>query len=408
MAINEPNGSPVLNIFVFGCIGNWWGLNKSEVLRSLKGKRYSQINLVISSNGGDLSEALVIRDLLKAYPATVTTYLTGLCASAATILADAGDKVVMSMSCIYMVHKPLFEFTYGNADDLRKDAKILDEWENIAVDVYRSRTGLPENDIRSLMTEESWLGPFEALDLGFIDEITDVLDIDFEIDAAGLRQEDMFLHEPIYFQQEQKEVYSNVVAASLKSGYRQISPATMQAIKKDNKKEFDMKEVFKSIVAMLVTAGIIPADKKDQAIEAANGMETPEMIASIVREEVAKQQKAPSMKATDVVGLIEAASTEEKAKLAEMLGFKPFDDTELKANLQDLSGKVATLIVGEGGGAISNGGDGFTPKDKRAELTYTQKEHAKMYLEALESGSIDPATYKSLTGNEAPKRERQN
>lgn len=407
MASGATKGSgSVLNIFVFGIINKWWGVNKSEVLRALKGNSYSQINLVISSIGGEIDEALVIRDLLKSYPANVTTYLTGLCASAATVLSDAGNSIVMSRACIYMIHKPLFEWTGGNSDELRKDAEILDQWENIAVDIYVKKTGLPESEVRLLMKEESWLGPDEALSLGFVDEVVDVLDIDFEVDMAGMQDQEMFLCEPIYFKNT-KEVYNQAVTNALKGGYRQISPVTMQGFQ--TKKEFDMKEVFKSIVAMLVTAGIIPADKKDQAIEAANGIETPEMIASIVREEVAKQQKAPSMKATDVVGLIEAATDEEKAKLAETLGFKPFDDTELKANLQDLSGKVATLIVGEAGnGALSNGGDGFTPKDKRAELTYTQKEHAKMYLQAFENGSIDQATYESLTGNKAPKRERQN
>ena len=128
MAANAANGG-TLNMYVFGEIGNWWGLNKNEVLLSLKGKKYSQINLVISSNGGDLAEALVIRDLLKAYPANVTTYLTGLCASAATILSDAGNHVVMSKMCIFMVHKPLFGWTGGNADDLRRDADLLDKWE---------------------------------------------------------------------------------------------------------------------------------------------------------------------------------------------------------------------------------------------------------------------------------------
>lgn len=403
MATDTPNA---LNLFVFGEIGNWWGMNKNEVLLKLKGKKYSQINLVISSNGGDLAEALVIRDLLKAYNAPVTSYLSGLCASAATILADAGDKVVMSKQCIYMIHKPLFGWTAGNADDLRKDASILDKWEQVALNVYQKKTGLKRDELSNLMEQESWMTAKEALSFGFVDEVAERLDIDFEMDGVEEKQS-LFMSEPIYFKNT-KEVYNQAVTSALKHGYRQISPAIMQGFQTKKENTFDMNQIAKLFVSMLVKAGLITTENEQAAINAASAIETPEMIASIVREEVAKQQKAPSMKATDVVGLIETATAEEKAKLAEMLGFKPFDDTELKANLQDLSGKVATLIVGEGGGAISNGADGFTPKDKRVELTYTQKEHAKMYLEALESGSIDPATYKSLTGNEAPKRERQN
>lgn len=409
-------GSNTLNIYVFGEIGCWWGLNKNEVLMYLKGKKYNQINLVISSNGGDLAEALVIRDLLKAYPANVTTYLTGFCASAATILADAGDSVVMSRQCIYMIHKPLFEWTGGNADDLRNDAEILDTWENIAVEIYMAKTGLGETEIRSLMQDESFLGADEALALGFVDEVVDVLEIDFELDTTGLQQENeqenTFIREPIDFKSS-ATIYNQAVAAALKGGYRQISPAMMQGFHKKEEKTFEMNQLSKMFVSMLVKAGFITTENEAAAMEAANKIETPEMIATIVKEEVAKQVKnvapqAPSMKVTDIVKTIEAATDEEKAEIAKVLNIQPFDDTDIKTKMQDLSSKVATLVVGEGGGKDGNGEDDLGGNPKKATPTFKEREHAKMYLQAFEDNHIDAATYKALTGQNAPKRTSQN
>ena len=401
-------GGDVLNMYVFGEIGNWWGLNKNDVLLSLKGKKYKQINLVISSNGGDLSDALVIRDLLKAYPANVTSYLTGVCASAATILADAGNTVVMSKQCIYMIHKPLFQWTGGNSDELRKDAEILDMWEELALNVYEDKTKMSREEISELMRDTTFMTADIAKSYGFVDDVVEMLDIDFDIDTTGTETErEYFIKEEIYFNNA-KTVYNQAIANALKGGYRQLIPENNGENLKTEKKA-EMNQIAKLFVSMLVKAGFITTENEQAALNAANELETPEMIATIVREEVSKQVKnfAPSMKATDVVKLIEIATDEEKAKIAELLGVMSFDDTDLKTQMQDLSGKVATLIVGEGGGSESNGEDGLSgTKEKKTEPSYKEREHAKMYLQAFESGSIDAKMYKELTGQDAPKRER--
>lgn len=407
-----PNMGGTLNIYVFGEISCWWGLNKIEVLHSLKGNNYTQINLVISSNGGDLAEALVIRDLLKAYPANVTTYLTGVCASAATILADAGDTVVMSKQCVYMIHKPLFQWMGGNADDLRKGADILDTWETIVVDIYKKKTGMADDKIRTLMQDVSWLGANEALSLGFVDEVVDVLEIDFELDATGLGEcecdcEEEFICDKIDFKNS-KTIFNQAVSNALKGGYRQISPAMMQGLSK-KEKTFEMKDLFKTIVNALVSAGFISVDKKDAAIEAAANLETPEMLANLVKEEVAKQvqnvaTKAPSMKATDVVKLIADATDEEKAEIGKALNVQSFDPTELKTQIADLAGKVATAMTGQTGGANGNGDSGIEMKEGKKELSYKEKQAAQMYLDAYNAGHIDASMYKNLTKMDAPKR----
>lgn len=404
------NGGGVLNMYVFGEISAWWGVNKNDVLLSLKGKKYSQINLIISSNGGDLAEALVIYDLLKSYPANVTTYLTGLCASAATILAAAGNTIVMSKQCIYMIHKPLFSWTGGNADDLRRDAKLLDQWEELALNVYEPKTGLSRAKLSKLMAAETWMTADEALQLGFVDEVAETLAIDFEVDGMGMKEEeeddedpDKFINEPIYFKNS-KTVYNQAVKALIQGGYSQNNLAKSEALESKN---FNMEKIFKNFVAMLVTAGLIAEDKKEAANEAAAKMETPELLASMVREEVQNALKgaAPSMKIGDVAKLIENATADEKTAIASALGVKAeYDDKAIKDQITELAGKVATLIVGESDKGESNGDSGFEGKKGDAEMTFKQKENYNFYLNVYNEGKIDATTFKAVTGFDVPKK----
>lgn len=408
--VMQADGGNTLNVFIFGYINSWWGVNKQDVLLSLKGKKkYTDINLVISSQGGDLSEALTIRDLFKSYPANVTVYLTGICASAATVIADAGDRVIMSKACMYMIHKPLFEYTGGNADELRKDADILDKWEEIVLDIYEPRTGLSREVLSGLMREPTFMTSSEALSLGFVDEATDVLDIDFDVDTAGAEEEDeMFICHPIYFKN-QKEVFNQAVTNALKGGYRQTSEVKMQAIqnKKSIKKNNNMKDLFQKIVGMFISKGILPENKKEEAINLAGEIEIPEMIASIVKDQL--KTASPQMKAEDVVSLIEKSSDDQKKKIATALGVtEKYDDKALSDKIAALVADVAALKVGEGkgGGQQGNGGSGIDPSGNQQPKDFGKKQEAKFYLEAFENGYIDRATYKQLTGEDAPKHER--
>ena len=134
-------GSTV-NLMVWGEISEWWGVNKNSVYWALRGKDIAQINVFISSEGGECNEAFVIHDMLKGHPATVTCYLTGWCCSSATVIACAGDRVVMSRQCLYMIHKPSFFMFGGNEDTLLSGAEQLRKYQNIIVQVYARKTGM--------------------------------------------------------------------------------------------------------------------------------------------------------------------------------------------------------------------------------------------------------------------------
>jgi hypothetical protein len=100
----------------------------------------------------------------------VTVYVDGLAASIASVIAMAGDRVIMPKNALMMVHNP-WGLAIGDAEDLRKEAEILDTIKETIVSAYQDKTGLERDDIIELMEAETWLTAQDALDWGFIDEI---------------------------------------------------------------------------------------------------------------------------------------------------------------------------------------------------------------------------------------------
>ena len=124
----------------------------------------------IASNGGDVFAASEIYTNLKACPGKVTVNVEGLAASAASIIAMAGDQVNMSPTAQMMIHKA-WTVTQGNADDLEHDAKMMDSTDQSIVNAYERKTGMDRNDILQLMTDETWMTAQDAVDKGFADQI---------------------------------------------------------------------------------------------------------------------------------------------------------------------------------------------------------------------------------------------
>jgi ATP-dependent Clp protease protease subunit len=130
------------------------------------------VELHISSAGGSAFDAIAIYDLLKKYPAQVTTYIDALAASAASIVAMGGHKIVMSKYALLMIHKPMAG-SGGNADELLKDVQMLNTVQTRLAQIYTDKTGLDEVTINSLINAVTWMTADQALALGFIDSIED-------------------------------------------------------------------------------------------------------------------------------------------------------------------------------------------------------------------------------------------
>lgn len=128
------------------------------------------IEVNIASNGGDVFAASEIYTNLKAFPGNVTVNVEGLAASAASVIAMAGDQVNMSPTAQMMIHKA-WTVSQGNADDLAHDAEMMDSTDQSIVNAYEQKTGMDRNDILQLMTNETWMTAQDAVDKGFADQI---------------------------------------------------------------------------------------------------------------------------------------------------------------------------------------------------------------------------------------------
>ncbi|MGY3211170.1 head maturation protease, ClpP-related [Mucilaginibacter sp. HD30] len=147
-------------------------LSSAQIKLQLAAAAGQDVDVHISSAGGSAFDAIAIYDLLKKYPGNVTTYIDALAASAASVVAMAGDDVVMSKYALLMIHKPMVG-SGGNADELLKDIQLLNVVQSRLAAIYEDKTGLDGVTINSLIDSVTWLTADQALDLGFIDQIED-------------------------------------------------------------------------------------------------------------------------------------------------------------------------------------------------------------------------------------------
>ena len=128
------------------------------------------IEVWLNSPGGDVFAASQIYTMLKEYEGTVTVKIDGLAASAASVIAMAGDEIVMSPVAMMMIHNPA-TVIFGEASDLQDGIKMLSEVKEGIINAYEQRTGLPRNKISNMMDAETWFSAQKAVELGFADKI---------------------------------------------------------------------------------------------------------------------------------------------------------------------------------------------------------------------------------------------
>ena len=117
----------------------------------------SKINVHINSGGGSVFGGIAIYNILKRYDAEITVYVEGLAASIASVIAMAGDKIIIPENAQMMIHKPS-SITWGNADDMRKEADILDGCQKVILNTYmqHAKEGVTAEEIDSLINAETW------------------------------------------------------------------------------------------------------------------------------------------------------------------------------------------------------------------------------------------------------------
>jgi ATP-dependent Clp endopeptidase proteolytic subunit ClpP len=167
-------------IWIYEQIGeDFWtggGVTAKGFQKELSAIKASQIDLHINSPGGEVFDGITIYNLIKQHPANVTTYIDGLAASIASVIALAGDKVIMAENALMMIHNP-WGMAMGDADTMRKMAESLDKVAGSIATAYVSKTSKDEEEIAQLMAAETWMSADEAFEMGFADEISDKMDM---------------------------------------------------------------------------------------------------------------------------------------------------------------------------------------------------------------------------------------
>ncbi|MAM87561.1 MAG: hypothetical protein CME36_09685 [unclassified Hahellaceae] len=172
-------------LLLYGEIGDWFDGNDAlSIVTELESLNSEALTVRIHSGGGSIMEGLAIYNRLKQSSAFVTVQIDGIAASMASVVAMAGDKVTMPSNGFLMVHKPWL-LSAGNADELRKSADTLDSFEDSLIHAYTTKTGMPEAEIREMLSAETWINAAQALEMGFIDEISDAMEAAASIDLKA-------------------------------------------------------------------------------------------------------------------------------------------------------------------------------------------------------------------------------
>ena len=128
------------------------------------------ITIWINSPGGDCVAAAQIYNMLMDYPGNVTVKIDGIAASAASVIAMAGTKVLMSPVSMLMIHNPM-TVAFGDSAEMQKAIDMLGSVKDSIINAYEIKTGLSRAKLSHLMDAETWMDANKAVELGFADEI---------------------------------------------------------------------------------------------------------------------------------------------------------------------------------------------------------------------------------------------
>lgn len=164
-------------VYVYDSIGGWFGVEASTFVQELNDITTSNINVHINSPGGIVHDGIAIHNAIMMHPANITVYVDSLAASMASVIAMAGDKIIMMPGSQMMIHDAAM-YTVGNAQELREEADWLDRQSQNIAGFYALKTGGTPDEMRAQMLAETWMFAQEAVDLGFADEVYSKTDKD--------------------------------------------------------------------------------------------------------------------------------------------------------------------------------------------------------------------------------------
>lgn len=165
---------PDRTISILDVIGyDFWtgdGITAKRIAGALRGMGPGPVTVNVNSPGGDMFEGLAIYNQLREHDGEVTVKVLGLAASAASVIAMAGDTVQIARAGFLMIHNA-WVVASGNRNDLRDFADTLEPFDRAMADIYAAHTGESQEAMAKLMDSETWIGGSDAVEQGFADDL---------------------------------------------------------------------------------------------------------------------------------------------------------------------------------------------------------------------------------------------
>lgn len=156
-------------ITIYDMIGSdGWseGVTAKRIGAALRSIGSRDVTALINSPGGDFFEGLAIYNLLREHPHKITVKVVGLAASAASVIAMAGDEIQVAKSGFLMIHNA-WSIVIGNRHDLRSAADVMDQFDASMADLYAAAAGIDVKEAAAMMDAETWMNGQAAVDAGF-------------------------------------------------------------------------------------------------------------------------------------------------------------------------------------------------------------------------------------------------
>ncbi|MCO7643492.1 Clp protease ClpP [Pseudomonas sp. S 311-6] len=186
LAAKDVDGEKVAELRIYDEIG-FWGVTAKQFMDELDAVAAgaTRVLLSINSPGGSVFDAFAIYNGLRRLQLHVVGRVDGMAASAASLILMAADEIIMPENAMLMIHDA-WTIAGGTAEELRKTADMMDKAGDGIVAAYTSRSGQPEDKVREMMAETTWLSALEAQALGFCDAIESPVKIVASLRAVGL------------------------------------------------------------------------------------------------------------------------------------------------------------------------------------------------------------------------------
>lgn len=181
-AATASDNSTITMLDIIGDDGMGGGVSAKRIAAALRTISNRDVTVQINSPGGDMFEGIAIYNLLRAHPARITVDVLGIAASAASVIAMAGDNIRMAPSSFLMLHNA-WGVVIGNRHDMAEAATLFERFDGALADIYSARSGMARSEIATLLDAETFLTAEEAVAAGLADIIAGETDAASDVSA---------------------------------------------------------------------------------------------------------------------------------------------------------------------------------------------------------------------------------